>query len=296
MSLEACVAACRELLIDEPELLADFSAVFAGLRPRWERMPDDLRHGLADVAWDHLVGRGLAPAAGERCFVLRSEQRCRVCGRTPDPEYHRCPDCQGTGRVLHERRSTHPPSLCVVLALAADAAGMLAAEALAREAATRLWPWGGRRGADGPPRPIAWRVDERGEALELRRGTRNLCPLLFEALTCVARDRRRHGLSSELYPEALDHMSSGDHLWPPKPAVDRAAGSLYAELAADRTPVPTVGLHGPMPSTRDGWPFPPHGRTFAEFADPFTPLCELWDRGIAIERIEADAIVLARSL
>lgn len=301
MSLEACVAAVGELLVDEPELLADFTAVFAGPRPRWRRMPEDLRLGLADIAWDHLVARGLAPAPGDRTFILRGERRCGTCGGAPPvPSYRTCEDCAGTGRDLLERRDARPPSLSVALALAGDAEEVLAAEALAREATARLWPWRGRRGAvpgpGEPPRTIAWRVDESGAALELMRGTRGVCPLLFEVLTRAAHERRTHASSHELYMHSQAHHFNRRSLWPPAPTADRAAEPLYAELAASGARVPEYGLHGSLPRGRADRPYPPIGRAFAELANPFTPLCALWDRGVALERLEADTIVLARGL
>ena len=76
----ACVAACRALLEGEPELLADFAAIFTDAGIRWERLPDDLRLGFADIAWEHLQGQGLAPGPGDRRFIRRSERRCPSCG------------------------------------------------------------------------------------------------------------------------------------------------------------------------------------------------------------------------
>lgn len=302
-SLAACVAACGELLADEPELYADFMGVFAGPRPRWQRMPDDLRRGLADIAWDHLVARGLAPAAGDRSFILRSERRCETCGGAPpDPWYRRCEDCVDTGWEQVERRSERPPSLSAALVLAADAAAMLAAEALAREATARLWPWRGRRGAmpgpSPPPQTIAWRVDERGTSLELMRGTRAVCPLLFEALARAGSDLGRGPRSWIFEPLALAYNYRRQSQWPPEPQIDRAAALFYDELAALGVLVPFHGVNGAMPGTlnRRREPFPPVGRPFAELPNPFAPLCGLWDLEVALERLEADTIVLARRL
>ena len=41
-------------------------------------------------------------------------------------------------------------------------------------------------------------------------------------------------------------------------------------------------------------PDPPWGRSFAEFANPLAPLCELWDLGVALERFTVDTILLVR--
>jgi hypothetical protein len=53
-------------------------------------------------------------------------------------------------------------------------------------------------------------------------------------------------------------------------------------------------MTGGMPRRPGGERFAPCDREFAALANPFTPLCALWDLGVAVERLEADAIVLAR--
>jgi hypothetical protein len=289
--LEACVAVCRELLADEPELLADLTSIFTGERPRWDRLPDDLRRGLADIAWDALVARGLAPAPGDRTFIDRRVRRCEAPGCVERPEWSSCPTCDGTGEEFVEQRGDRPTSLCAVLVLAGDLDGTLAAEALAREAAARLWPWRGRRRGmprpTDPPHHIAWRIDEGGGPLALLRGTRALCPLLYELLARLANERRR--------AYWLDFQYARGARWPPQPAVERAAAALYDELVAAGERVPRYGMHAGMPRRPNGDRFGPCDRPFAELPNPFTPLCALADLGVAIERLEATTIVLARA-
>ncbi|MBL8973724.1 MAG: hypothetical protein JNK56_24255 [Myxococcales bacterium] len=153
---------CRSLLAADRGLLADFDAALAGPRPRWELLPGDLYRDFADIAWDHLVASGLAPAAGERIFIDRRERRCPDCEQ-PNESFWR-PKC-------------------------------------ARCDASSAW---GRRGCAHRRRPAH------------RRGR-----------------RRRH-------------------------------------------------------------PFPPGGRPYAALPNPLTPMCELAALGVAIERLESDAVVVAR--
>ncbi len=301
-SLAACVTACAGLLIDEPELHADFTAVFAGPVPRWERMPDDLRLGFADIAWEHLVERGLAPPPGERRFIHRIERRCRTCGGAPpEPWYDRCEACLGEGWERVETRGERPPTTCAALALAGDSASMLEAEALAREAAARLWPWRGRRQAlprpSDPPRMIAWRIDEGDGPLLLMRGHPGVCPLLYEVMRRVAIDRQRSDISRSL--GALDRCSytyERQRQWQPAPDADRMAAPLYDALLSEDARVPIYGPSGTLPASHGPRPFRPAGNPFADFPNPFAPLCGLWDRGVAVERLEAKTIVLARKL
>lgn len=293
----ACVAACGELLADEPEMWADLQAVFARTPPRWDILPDDLQRGLADVAWEELRARGLAPA-GARQFIERRVRRCEVCeAATRGESRYDCEGCAGTGREFVERRDERPWSLRAVLTAAGDAEAVCAAEALAREAGARLWPWRGRRtaipGASEPPAAIAWRIDEEAGPLELMRGTEALCPLLFEALAACAHGRtavqRALGLSWHTgYGYNRGARWSGD------PAADRAAGALYDELARSGVVVPVNGPWGTMPQRLGRSIFAPVGRPFAELPSPFPALCGLWDLEVAVERLEADTIVLAR--
>lgn len=297
--LAACLDACRELLADDPGMLADLLAVFDREPPRWHILPADLQRGLADIAWDFLQARGLAPA-GERVFLARHVRRCEVCDEAARGEAaYDCSGCAGTGREFVERRGDRPPSLRAALVLAADADAVLAAEALAREAAVRLWPWRGRRralpGASEPPRRVVWRVDEAGGPLELMRGTAALCPLLFEALTRQMHDQRRIDLPQRFY-----HLSSTDYhykrgaRWPGDPTSDRTAAAYYDELARTGAIVPAEGPTGNLPRRLGRSTFDPPGRPFTDLPNPFTPLCGLWDLDVAVERLEADAVVLAR--
>lgn len=298
-NLVAGLEACRELLADEPEMLADLHAVFAREPPRWELLPDDLQRGLADIAWQEFVARGLTPA-GARRFIERRVRRCEACGMATTGEATRdCDGCAGTGQEFVERRGPGPPSLRVALLFAGDAAGVLAAEALAREAAVRLWPWRGRRGAlpgaSEPPQDVVWRVDEDAGPLELMRGTEALCPLLFEALLRRLWDGGRRDV-----PYALTRLTNvawrynRGRRWRADPAGDRAAVGYYDELARDGVEVPSYGPTGSIPQRLGRSTFAPIGRRFAALPNPFTPLCGLWDLEVAVERLEADAIVLAR--
>lgn len=299
--LDACLAVCRELLADEPELRADLDAVFTGERPRWDRLPDDLRRGLADIAWDAFVARGLAPAAGDRTFIDRRARRCEACGCAERSRWDACDTCAGTGEEFVEQRGDRPPTLCAALVLAGDLDATLSAEALAREAAARLWPWRGRRGGmprpSDPPQRIAWRVDEQGGPLALMRGTQALCPLLYELLARLASDRGRgHALWYGFYRVSDPYLHSylRGARWPPDPAVEEAAAIFYDELVAAGERVPRYGLHSGMPRRNHRDLFAPCDRPFAELPNPFTPLCALADLGVAIERLEATTIVLAR--
>lgn len=296
-NLAACLEVCRELLADEPELLADLRAVFAGERPRWDRLPDDLRRGLADIAWDALVARGLAPAPDDRVFIDRVVRRCTGC-ELERPSWEDCPACAGTGEEFVEKRGDRPASLPAALVLAGDLAGTLAAEALAREAATRLWPWRGRHGAmprpTASPRRVAWRVDERKGQLQLMRGTRALCPLLYDVLARAAGDRRRPESTAFYFAARAPLRYLRSARWPPDPELERAASAFYDALAAAGERVPRHGLTGGMPRRLDGERFAPCDREFAALPNPFAPLLALWDLDTAIERLEADTIVLAR--
>lgn len=299
--LAACVDACRALLEDEPELLADFAAIFTDAGIRWERLPDDLRLGFADIAWEHLQGEGLAPGPGDRRFIRRSERRCPACGGAePDPWWNRCRECVNTGWVrLEERDDARPPTLCAALTLAGLGPAMLEAEALARAATAALWPWRGRRGAlphpSAPPTTIAWRVHEEATPLLLMRGTEALCPLLFEALMRAVNERQRHDLSRLFYRlfSAYEHTRQAQ--WKPDPAVDQAAADFYDALAASGETVSPYGVRGMLPGCRGPWhrPFAPVGQGWADLPNPFTPLVRLWELGVAVERLEADTIVLA---
>lgn len=298
-NLAACLEVCRELLADEPEMLADLRAVFAREPPRWELLPDDLMRGLADIAWAEFVARGLAPA-GARRFIERRARRCEVCGMATTGEAtFDCEGCAGTGVEFVERRGASPPSLRVALWFAADAAQVLAAEALAREAAVRLWPWRGRRGAlpgaSEPAQDVVWRVDEEPGPLELQRGTRALCPLLFEALLRRLQDERRRDLPYVLHwLTNVPWRYNRGRRWEADPTGDRAAVGFYDELVRSGAVVPVYGPTGAIPQRLGRSTFAPVGRRFAELPNPFAPLCGLWDLGVAVERLEADAVVLAR--
>ncbi len=299
--LAACLEVCGELLTDEPEMRADLLGVFARTPPRWDLLPDDLQGGLADIAWDELLARGLAPA-GARSFIERRVRRCEVCEVSARGEgAYDCEGCAGTGQEFVERRGERPWSLRAALTLAGDADAVLAAEALAREAAARLWPWRGRRyaipGTSVPPEAIAWRVDEEPRSLVLMRGTESLCPLLLEALDARARARRSDKVSRALASSWWGSYSyNRSQRWDAAQvaAVDRAAAPFYDALVREGAEVPVNGPRGTMPRRQGRSTFAPVGRLFAELADPFPALCGLWDLGVAVERLEADTIVLAR--
>ncbi|MCA9717020.1 MAG: hypothetical protein H6713_30255 [Myxococcales bacterium] len=294
----ACVDVCRELLAGEPEMLADFDAIFTDAGTRWDRLPTDLRLGLADIVWERLGERGLAPEPepSARGFIRRTELRCPTCGGAPpDPWWDRCEECVDTGWVRQEARVGEPPTLCAALTLAS--LPMLALEANAREAAAALWPWRGRRGgiprASDPPTAVAWRVHEGDGPLLLMRGTEALCPLLFEALARAALDRRGYDRANLLTPRAqVDYQYRRQRQWEPAPQADRAAAELYAALQASGETVGPNGLHGALPS-RGLRVFAPIGRPWSSLPSPFPSLLELWDHGVAVERLGASTIVLA---
>ncbi|MEZ4383499.1 MAG: hypothetical protein R3A79_19370 [Nannocystaceae bacterium] len=294
----ACVDACRELLAAEPEMLADFDAIFTCDRVRWDRLPDDLRLGLADIVWARLGELDLAPRSSPhtRSFIRRAELRCPSCGGAPpDPWWDRCEACVGSGWVRLEERVEHPPTLCAALTLASLPLALL--EARAREAVAALWPWRGRRGGvprpSDPPTAIAWRVDESDGPLLLMRGTASLCPLLYEALARAAMDRREHAQVNLLSSQArVSYRYHRQHQWQPAPQADHAAAALYAALQASGAAVGPNGLSGALPC-RGRRVFAPVGLPWASLADPFPSLLALWERGVAVERLEADTIVVA---
>jgi hypothetical protein len=292
--LAQCIAACRSLLAADRGLLADFDAALAGPRPRWELLPGDLYRDFADIAWDHLVASGLAPAAGERIFIDRRERRCPDCEKPNESSLRpKCARCDGTHREFFEHRCERPPTLRAALVLAA--ADLPTAEALAREAAVRLWPWRGRRGAlprpSEPPRTIAWRVDEREGPLELMRRTAGVCPLVYSMLMRNGR-RRNGGTVLDWRPEELtltrDDLRPNAR-WRHHPDRDLRAAALYDELVAADERIPD----DPTLSSRRH-PFPPSGQPYAALPNPLTPMCELAALGVAIERLESDAVVVAR--
>ncbi|MCB9569434.1 MAG: hypothetical protein H6710_19830 [Myxococcales bacterium] len=283
------VAACRELLEGEPDLLADFDAALGGPLLRWELLAEDLRRDFAEIAWDHLIRGGLAPADDARAFIERIERRCPAC----DGAYHydRCPRCDGTGRELEDRRCDHPPTLRAALTLASF--DLAAAEALAREAAARLWPWRGRRGAiprpSEPPRTIAWRVDEGDGPLELVRRSASVCPLLYEALL---RSGRRVDASIDLcqylyWMTETRHRDGALARYGVAPDIERRADEFFDALAASSERVSTH-----LPRSRRH-PSPPAGQPYAALPNPLTPTRELWGLGAAIERLEGDAVIVA---
>jgi hypothetical protein len=292
--LAQCIAACRSLLAADRGLLADFDVALAGPRPRWELLPGDLYRDFADIAWDHLVASGLAPAAGERIFIDRRERRCPDCEKPNESSLRpKCARCDGTHREFFEHRCERPPTLRAAQVLAA--ADLPTAEALAREAAVRLWPWRGRRGAlprpSEPPRTIAWRVDEREGPLELMRRTAGVCPLVYSMLMRNGR-RRNGGTVLDWRPEELtltrDDLRPNAR-WRHHPDRDLRAAALYDELVAADERIPD----DPTLSSRRH-PFPPGGQPYAALPNPLTPMCELAALGVAIERLESDAVVVAR--
>ena len=104
----ACVDVCRELLAGEPEMLADFDAIFTDAGTRWDRLPTDLRLGLADIVWERLGERGLAPEPepSARSFIRRTELRCPTCGGAGDvlvksdaSSLGVCDRCRGSGTL-----------------------------------------------------------------------------------------------------------------------------------------------------------------------------------------------------
>jgi hypothetical protein len=290
------LAALREVFAEEPEILQDVEAAFNDPR----RMPHDIDRGLAGPAWETFVARGLVPTAGPpRRFVQRHKRRCPDCrGRGGPSSRERCGTCLDAGHEFVDALLGHPPTLRAALALTGS--DLAAAEALARDAAVRLWPWRGARGqppvAADPPNAITWRIDQGGGPLELVRVHRAVCPLLFEVLARLARDAGRRplmvefeSLSQPLYPWANESWwYRREPAWPPSPEADRSAREFYDELAAAGAAVPAGGVRGTFPS------FVPGGR-LADLPNPFVPLCELAARGVTLERLDADAITLARA-
>ncbi|HEY8377117.1 MAG TPA: hypothetical protein VIK91_11540 [Nannocystis sp.] len=288
-AIDACL---RELVADVPELAGEVWVMRAGLL----QVPREVDARLAGPAWAALVARGLVPAIGPH-FIERSHRRCRACADDRHEEGW-CGVCCGTRQEIVDVRRAHPPTMSAAVGLAIRAATLGVIEELAREAVTRLWPWRGHRGKPPPPGEppsvIAWRVaHERPAALV--RETRAVCPFLFEALYRAAVIHRRE----ELRP-LLERMCAPHSPWTPgsfhplpepswtaEPDADRIGLSLYESLVAADATVPTTGLLGGLPASV------PRGQAFVELANPFVPLCTLWDRGVAVERIEADAIVLA---
>ena len=289
------LVALRELLAEDPDILADLEAAFADPR---RGLPRDIDLGLAGPAWETFVARGLAPASDDRrAFIARSRRRCPDC-RGLDL-HEDCRTCLGAGLEIVDTRTAEPPTLRAALALTAAPTALPTAEALAHEAAVRLWSWRGTRRArpvpGDPPRAFTWRVHDDPGPLELVRHHRAACPLLFEAMARLARDHARSRelnafsrLAKPLYPwTPAPWWYRRQPTWPADPEVDRLARDFYDELAAAGARAPAAGLHANLPTHVPTGPL-------ADLPNPFTPLCALADLGVTVERLSTDGVALVR--
>lgn len=148
--------------------------------------------------WETLATRGVIPAEW-----VGDERRVFDC----DPDAATTAACNACGRVDAEHPMAHPPDVGCCLALASDPVGVATAEALAREVAARLVPWGL---LDTHQRRVVWRVVASGY-LELTRGGYPLaiienCPARNAYTEAVWVDRRRR-------PEAYQHGKTTSDAW-----------------------------------------------------------------------------------
>lgn len=194
------------------------------------------------------------------------------------------------------------PSL--VVALACDPAGVLRAEALALESATRCRPWGAK-----PVTGVRWRtVDERAATAPAA----GALPANIEARIAeevfdhwIEDDKRRIVRSVERAARAVSGRRSDDHsvgrpvvteddptwrgrLW------DRgAAGDTFLRnLVAQQVWRLLVERKVAVGKTPRGAPEKIRGRPYAEMPSPFEALVELWSTGYYATKLDGAVIEL----
>lgn len=200
-------------------------------------------------AWSALTTTGLVPSGG---WLFADDD--------PDTPIHRW-----------------PTSVDLCVALAADPAGVAAADGYAREAIVRLVPWG----ADPGCRHVAWRL---GGSIT---GTRPRTLAHAAAKTAgagVATDAERAQIRRSV--RALQARPDVEALY----ASWDVEGWLWWELArrAD-APFPEAQARQWPLSVRQALA----GRRFRDLPNPFEPLLDVWRLGYALGTTAEDVVVVA---
>lgn len=197
-----------------------------------------------------------------------------------------------------------PPERDLVVALACDPDGVLRAEALALESATRCHPWGAR-----PVTGVRWRLLGPGAPAAPDAGT---LPASIEARLAeevfghyVEDDKRRIVRSVERAARSVSGRRSDDHsvgrpvvsdddpawrarLW------DRGApgDSFLRNLVAQQVWRLLVERNVAVGKTPRGAPEKIKGRPYAEMPSPFEALVELWSTGYYATKLDGAVIEL----
>jgi hypothetical protein len=216
-----------------------------------------------DVAWERLVPASLREAP-DRWFFGETIQ-----GSPPDGSE--------TVRTAWGLKALHrsPPTLAAVLAVAGDPEGFVEAEALAREVAARLAPWGA-----SPATRILWHIDA-PPALMSYRGSPPFRTRLSEALDLSLEDLARGDRScSAIHPPRDDWRFE----WQRLARQDVLRAEAWREACARCRAVPD------LPSLSE---VEAGGGMFGLLPDPHEPLLRIWKLGYAFEAISDGAIILA---
>lgn len=237
--------------------------VLAPDRPNLERA----RGALESVedpaeAWETLAAREIIPAewtyAGARQVVVTGHP----CGACDDraPYIGHAPDC--------ERRDV-PATVGAALTLAADTNGVLTAEEIARSVFARLFD------DETPPSRIVWRVGLLdGKTLPLkpqrpgRARAKSEKPGVWEAATSMA--------SSML----------GRTDYPAESGVERSSSRSSTRWST----MNREWINAFYRDVTSNWSWALAVRE--KRPNPFTPLCEVWMLGYAVEVVDEEAIVL----
>ncbi|MFO0558834.1 MAG: hypothetical protein U0269_12525 [Polyangiales bacterium] len=185
------------------------------------------------------------------------------------------------------RTAPFPTSVALALAVAADFDAFVSAEALAVEAAARLWPWV-RAQSKGPcPTRVVWKSHTRSALLGRK------APDLVEGCL-VAHDAALFAIG--------ESSASERGVWRPTVGVstvlmERAApyalgARAWKLAAAARATVPRTLSSGYAGALEYPTPEAVAGRAFDALADPFEPVLELWSRGYRLISIGRDAVLL----
>jgi hypothetical protein len=233
---------------DEPALS---DRLFRPERAQLSAATDAVR-GESDprAAWETLAVRGLIP----NDWVDTRDRRFRA------------PDAPAIDL-------SHPPTVAGAIAIASDVAGVLRAEALAREVAARFAPW--FPWCD--PHAAVWRLFRRVTDVSLHADD-----LLREIRTALARSSRVEPLQPQNGRRASALAPVGSVF-----ERQRECARCWRWSADARQHVQTRG-RGAYRT-----PASPAALRFDQLANPFPPLFDLWATGYALDRLEPAAVVLA---
>lgn len=181
---------------------------------------------------------------------------CDGTGYDADATGGRCPRCrgeayEGSGRVAM-------PTLPALVALAADAPGVLAAEELARECVARLRPW-----LDRVPSRVVWRV------------------VSAEQWSTYGGDLSPEGLR----PAAMREVPPR---WTPHRRWGGIAQDVWLKRTAPPAPVCAATRAAAYTAACSAW----WNSDDSTMPDPWAPLAALWDSGYALDAVTPDAVTL----